>query len=85
MHDQVLALRWIQKNISAFGGDPDNVTIMGESAGAMSCFLHLVSPLSKGLFHKVEPSYRQRINVYYSTTGLQHYRVFCLAKAQPRS
>ena len=53
MHDQVLALEWVQKNISAFGGDPKNVTIMGESAGAMSCFMHLVSPLSKGLFHKV--------------------------------
>ena len=53
MHDQVLALEWVQKNIAAFGGDPKNVTIMGESAGAMSCFMHLVSPLSKGLFHKV--------------------------------
>ena len=53
MHDQVLALEWVQKNISAFGGDPKNVTLMGESAGAMSCFMHLVSPLSKGLFHKV--------------------------------
>ena len=54
MHDQVLALKWIQENISKFGGDNNNVTIMGESAGAMSCFLHLVSPLSKGLFHKVK-------------------------------
>jgi carboxylesterase type B len=53
MHDQVLALEWVQKNIAAFGGDASNVTIMGESAGAMSCFLHFVSPLSKGLFHKV--------------------------------
>jgi para-nitrobenzyl esterase len=53
MHDQVLGLEWVKKNIAAFGGDPNNVTIMGESAGAMSCFMHLVSPLSKGLFHKV--------------------------------
>ena len=54
MHDQVMALKWVQNNISRFGGDPGNVTIMGESAGGMSCFLHLVSPLSKGLCHKVK-------------------------------
>ena len=53
MHDQVLALKWVQQHIKSFGGDPDNVTIMGESAGAMSCFLHLVSPLSQGLFTKI--------------------------------
>ena len=53
MHDQVEALRWVQKYISYFGGNPNNVTIMGQSAGAMSCFLHYISPLSKGLFHKV--------------------------------
>ena len=53
MHDQVTALKWVQNHISAFGGDPNNVTIMGESAGGMSCMLHLVSPLSQGLFHKV--------------------------------
>ena len=53
MHDQVEALKWIQNFIGSFGGNKDNVTIMGESAGAMSCFLHYVSPLSKGLFHKV--------------------------------
>ena len=53
MHDQVTALKWVQQHISAFGGDPKNVTIMGESAGGMSCMLHLVSPVSQGLFHKV--------------------------------
>ena len=48
-----MSLRWVNKNIAKFGGDPSNVTIMGESAGAMSCFLHLASPTSRGLFHKV--------------------------------
>jgi len=53
LHDQYLALLWVKENIEAFGGDPGNVTIMGESAGAMSAMYHLVSPISKGLFHKI--------------------------------
>ncbi|XP_072940508.1 esterase E4-like [Epargyreus clarus] len=53
MKDQVAAFRWVQNNISQFGGDPRNVTIFGESAGASSVNLHMFSPMSKGLFHKV--------------------------------
>jgi len=50
--DQVRSLQWVQKNISAFGGDPDNVTVFGQSAGAMSICTLLVSPEARGLFHK---------------------------------
>ncbi|XP_075216882.1 esterase E4-like isoform X2 [Lycorma delicatula] len=51
--DQVESLRWIQKHIRSFGGNPDQVTITGYSAGSNSGFLHMVSPMSRGLFHKV--------------------------------
>lgn len=48
MKDQVEALRWVKKNIAQFGGDPDNVTIMGYSAGGASVQLHMLSPMSRG-------------------------------------
>jgi len=51
--DQVAALQWIQKNISAFGGDSANITIAGQSAGAFSISALMASPLCKGLFQKV--------------------------------
>jgi para-nitrobenzyl esterase len=50
--DQIEALRWVRRNIAAFGGDPTNVTIFGESAGAMSVVQMLSSPLAGGLFQK---------------------------------
>ncbi|XP_041971995.1 juvenile hormone esterase-like isoform X2 [Aricia agestis] len=50
--DQVAALRWVRDNIAGFGGDPHSVTITGCSAGASSVMLHMISPMSEGLFHR---------------------------------
>ena len=50
--DQQLALRWVKRNIIGFGGDPDNITIFGESAGGLSTFSNLVSPTAAGLFER---------------------------------
>ncbi len=50
--DQIAALQWVRRNIEAFGGDPDNVTIFGFSAGGVSVHSMLASPMARGLFHK---------------------------------
>ncbi|MFC1920568.1 carboxylesterase/lipase family protein [Chloroflexota bacterium] len=50
--DMIAALKWVQRNIAAFGGNPDNVTIFGESGGGDKVVCMLTSPLSKGLFHR---------------------------------
>nr|UUB32810.1 carboxylesterase COEC1 [Dendroctonus valens] len=50
--DQVQALRWVRNNIQQFNGDPDNVTLFGESAGSASVHFHVLSPMSRDLFHK---------------------------------
>jgi para-nitrobenzyl esterase len=50
--DQIAALRWVRQNIAAFGGDPDNVTIFGESAGAVAVCTLLAMPAARGLFGK---------------------------------
>ena len=66
--DQTAALRWAQKNLAAFGGDPGAVTLFGQSAGAISVCWHMASPGSRGLFHRAilesgtcdQPSFFQR-------------------------
>jgi len=49
--DQNMALKWIQENIKRFGGNPNNVTLFGQSAGSFSVHFHILSPLSKGMIH----------------------------------
>lgn len=52
LYDQAAALQWVHDNIASFGGDPEKVTIMGQSAGAMSVQQHCLSPMTDGLFSK---------------------------------
>lgn len=53
LRDQICALEWVRDNIAAFGGDPDNVTLAGQSAGALSVVHVMATPAARGLFHKV--------------------------------
>jgi len=55
LRDQIRGLKWVKNNIANFGGDPDNVTVFGQSAGAHSVFFLLGSPQAKGLFHRAIP------------------------------
>ncbi|GLH00363.1 Venom carboxylesterase-6 [Gryllus bimaculatus] len=67
MKDQVAAMRWVQENIEAFGGDPNRVTLAGYSAGAAAVWFHLASPMSRGLFQQAM-ALSASINAQYDLT-----------------
>jgi para-nitrobenzyl esterase len=70
--DQIAALKWVKKNIAAFGGNPDNVTIAGQSAGSISANCLVASPLCKGLFkHAIAESAAAFINGMIHTGTLK--------------
>ncbi|XP_063381518.1 juvenile hormone esterase-like [Cydia fagiglandana] len=79
MKDQVAALRWVQKNISQFGGDPENVTIFGESIGGVSVSFHLVSQMSKGLFKRAI-AMSGHMNCYWALISRPVLRATALAQ-----
>ncbi|XP_039254499.2 pyrethroid hydrolase Ces2e-like isoform X1 [Styela clava] len=65
--DQMMALKWVQRNVKYFGGNPDNVTIFGESAGGMAVNHHVNSPMSRGLFHRaISHSGQANSHVYFA-------------------
>ena len=74
LFDQLTAIQWVKDNIAAFGGDPENMTIMGQSAGAMSVQQHSLSPLSEGLFQKAVMSSGGGVNKVLTATAVEsHY------------
>lgn len=66
--DQAAAIKWVKENIAAFGGDPDHITIMGESAGSMSVCALMASPLSKGLINQAMASSGSILGLKYVAT-----------------
>ena len=65
MKDQAAAIKWVKENIAEFGGNPDNITVFGESAGSMSIMMLAVTPAAKNLFQKAIP---QSANSYMTNT-----------------
>jgi para-nitrobenzyl esterase len=68
--DQQAALRWVQANVAAFGGDPNNVTLGGQSAGAIDTTASLISPLATGLFHRAITQSAPIWNFFFQTPAV---------------
>ena len=76
LYDQLTAIQWVKDNISAFGGDPENMAIMGQSAGAMSVQQHCLSPLSQGLFQRAIMSSGGGVNKLLSAAPAEKHYAF---------
>nr|CAD7198898.1 unnamed protein product [Timema douglasi] len=75
LKDQTFALKWVQANIAKFGGDPDNVTIVGESAGGAAVHYQVLSPLAAGLFHRAISESGSALNPWAYTPSTQDYAI----------
>ena len=76
LYDQLTAISWVRDNIAAFGGDKENITIMGQSAGAMSVQQHCLSPLSKGMFQRAIMSSGGGVSKMLSAAAPEKYYAF---------
>ena len=84
LYDQMTAMQWVKDNIAAFGGDPENITIMGQSAGAMSVQQHILSPLTAGLFQRAVMSSGGGVSKMLSAAPMEKSYPFweaCMKKA----
>jgi para-nitrobenzyl esterase len=82
--DLALALRWVQDNVSEFGGDPANVTIFGQSGGGAKCATLMAMPVARGLFHRVITMSGQQITGSRVTTASRHAQQLLDALQLPR-
>ena len=81
LSDDIAALRWVKENIRAFGGDPDNVTIWGQSSGAGQVNALSISPLAKGLFSKViSMGYNDYVDFLFSKAWMEQKEAYAFGK-----
>ncbi len=72
LKDQTLALKWVKRNIGAFGGNPDDITIFGQSAGAACVHLHAFNPLSKGKIFSISANVERKTTLFDSEIYKHH-------------